>query len=205
LDNIPPLSARPPPGKTLHLLAIGRLVPKKGFFHLLRILRHLREHGISFECRIIGGGPLAGELRARVEELRLHDCVQLPGRLDYGAVAALRREWADIFLFMGIIAPDGDRDGLPNVIPEAMADGIPIVTSPVAGTTEAITNGATGLVAPLENLDAWRDAILRLAHDAKFAEKIRERAHAWVTENFDASRNAAQLAEAVRHAVMEGR
>jgi glycosyltransferase involved in cell wall biosynthesis len=203
LDNIPPLPEHRAPEKTLHLLAIGRLIPKKGYFHLLRILCHLRECGIPYECRIIGGGPLAGELQTRIEELRLHGCVQLPGRLDYTAVAAQRREWADVFLFTGTVAPDGDRDGLPNVIPEAMADGVPIVTSPVAGTTEAITDGKTGLVVPLENLDAWRDAILRLTDDREFVEKIRGRAHAWVVENFDAKRNTAQLAQTIHHAVVK--
>jgi len=205
LDKIPPLRLRRGPGKALHLLVIGRLVPKKGLFQLLRILRHLRERGVSFECRVVGDGPLADELRARVKEGGLPDCVQLTGRLDYAAVAALRREWADVFLFTGLIAPDGDRDGLPNVIPEAMADGVPVVTSPVSGTTEAITDGVTGLVAPLDDLEAWRQAIARFASEAEFTDQICARAHAWVEENFDAARNAAQLATAVRQSVMTRR
>jgi len=205
LDDIPPLRMRRRLGKTLHLLVIGRLVPKKGLFQLLLILRHLRERGVSFECRVVGDGPLVGELRAKVKELGLPDCVQLTGRLDYAAVVALRREWADVFLFTGLVAPDGDRDGLPNVIPEAMADGVPVVTSPVAGTTEAITDGVTGLVAPLDDREAWRQAIARFAGEAEFTDQIRARAHAWVGENFDATRNAAQLATAVRQSVMTRR
>jgi len=202
LDEIPPLPPRRVPGETLRLLAVGRLVPKKGFPQLLRILRHLRGCGVVFECRIVGGGPLAGELQARVREMGLAGWVHLTGALEQAEVATMQRDWADCFLFTGVIAPDGDRDGLPNVVPEAMAAGLPVVTSRVAGTLEAIMDGETGLVAPLEDLDGWRAAILRATRDGEFAEAVRRRAHEWVEENFDARRNAAQLAEAVRHAVM---
>ncbi len=202
LDEILPLPPRRVPGETIHLLAVGRLVRKKGYMHLLRILRHLRQNGVAFQCVIVGRGPLAADLHARVREYALSKQVHLVGSLEYPEVAALQREWADAFLFTGVVAPDGDRDGLPNVIPEAMAAGLPVVTSPVAGTTEAITDGETGLVAALDNLPAWHDAILRATRDAPFAERIRTNAHAWVRENFDARRNAARLAEAVRHAVL---
>ncbi|MGA2051981.1 MAG: glycosyltransferase [Opitutales bacterium] len=200
LDEIPPLQPRRTPGKTLRLLAVGRLVPKKGFEQMLRILEQLRVRGMDFECKIVGDGPLAEELRAQVRERALAECVELSGCLDHREVVRLQREWADCFLFTGIVAPDGDRDGLPNVIPEAMAAGLPVVTSPVAGTTEAISDGVTGFVVPLGDWDGWREAILRAT--AAPAEAVRRRAHAWVAENFDARRNAAQLAEAVRHAVM---
>ena len=79
LDEIPPLPPRRAPGKVLHLLAIGRLIPKKGFPELLRMLRHLRERGIAFECRIVGGGPLEQNLRARAHGLALEDCVRFTG------------------------------------------------------------------------------------------------------------------------------
>jgi glycosyltransferase involved in cell wall biosynthesis len=202
LDTIPPLPPPRAPGKVLHLLAIGRLIPKKGFPELLRVLRHLREGGIAFECRIVGGGPLAGDLRARARELGIAEAVHFTGALAYGEVAKLQREWADVFLFSGIVAPDGDRDGLPNVIPEAMAAGVPVVTSPMAGAMEAVIHGETGFVVPLDDLDGWRAAIVCAARGGERAEAIRRGAQAWAAENFDASRNATALAEAVRHAVM---
>lgn len=201
LDEIPPLPPRRTPGATLHLLAIGRLIPKKGFSHLLEILRRLQEQGADFECRIVGGGPLEAELRARAEVLKLTSRVKFTGALPHVAVAQLQREWADVFLFTGMVAPDGDRDGLPNVIPEAMVAGVPVITSPVAGTTEAITHGETGLVVPLTDLAGWVKGIKQLVEDEMRVEKLRRQAHAWVKENFDAHRNAAALAEAVRHAV----
>jgi len=202
LSEIPPLPVRRTPGKVLHLLAIGRLIPKKGFLELLRVLRRLREGGIAFECRIVGGGALEQSLRARARELGIEDGVTFAGQLPYDEVATFQREWADVFLFTGVIAPDGDRDGLPNVIPEAMAAGVPVITSPVAGAMEAVNHGVTGWVVPMQDLDGWREAILRAAQSGHNVEAIRQRAHAWVAENFDATRNATALAEAVRHAVM---
>ncbi len=205
LDAILPLPSRRAPGKVLHLLAIGRLIPKKGYFALLEILSNLRGKGVAFECRIVGGGPLESALRARIRELSLEKSVQLFGVLPYDDTAQLQREWADVFLFTGLVAPDGDRDGLPNVIPEAMAAGLPVITSPVAGTTEAIVNGETGWVVPLDNLDAWREAILSSTNSSDAVESIRHRAHAWVLNNFDAFRNATMLADAIRHAVLGNR
>ena len=202
LDEIPPLPPRRTPGKVLHLLAIGRLIPKKGFPELLRVLRHLRDGHIAFECRIVGGGRLEQNLRAQTHALSLEGCVQFTGALPYEQVAKLQREWADVFLFTGIIAPDGDRDGLPNVIPEAMAAGVPVVTSPIAGAIEAVSHGETGYNVSLKNLDGWREAILRAVQGSESVAVIRHQAWAWTAENFDANRNATALAEAVRHAVM---
>ncbi len=205
LGEIPPLPPRRAPGRVLHLLAIGRLIPKKGFPELLRVLRYLRASGITFECRIIGGGPLERNLRACARELDLEDCTHITGALAYGEVAKLQREWADVFLFTGIVAPDGDRDGLPNVIPEAMVAGVPVITSPMPGAMEAVIHGQTGFVAALDDWESWHDAILHAIRDGEATEAIRRRAHAWVVENFDAARNAAALAAAVRHAVMRHR
>ncbi|MFM9030796.1 MAG: glycosyltransferase, partial [Opitutaceae bacterium] len=101
--------------------------------------------------------------------------------------------WADVLLHTGVIAPSGDRDGLPNVIPEAMSAGVLVVTSPAAATTEAITQGITGLVIPVENTPDWVSAIKRLSADDPFAERLRGAARRWVEENFDAHRNAARL------------
>jgi colanic acid/amylovoran biosynthesis glycosyltransferase len=92
------------------------------------------------------------------------------------------------------VAPSGDRDGLPNVIPEAMAAGVLVVTSPVSATTEAVQHERTGLVAEVGLPDAWVGALRRLAEDDKLAESLRVAARRWVEENYDAHRNTAQLA-----------
>jgi glycosyltransferase involved in cell wall biosynthesis len=98
-----------------------------------------------------------------------------------------------VLLHTGVVAPSGDRDGLPNVIPEAMAAGVLVVTSPAAATTEAITHGISGLVVPVEAANDWVSALRRLATDDVFADKLRLAARQWVEENFDAHKNAARL------------
>ena len=112
-------------------------------------------------------------------------------------------EWADVLLHTGVIAASGDRDGLPNVIPEAMSCGVVVVTSPTAGTTEAITDGVSGFVVPVEATAQWVAVLRRLSSDDAVAEQVRSQARRWVEENFDAHRNAARLLEAFEKVVAE--
>jgi glycosyltransferase involved in cell wall biosynthesis len=115
----------------------------------------------------------------------------------------LQLEWADVLVHTGIVAPSGDRDGLPNVIPEAMAAGVMVVTSPIAATTEAIQSGNTGLVAEVENVSSWVTALARLSSDDELVERLRAAARRWVEENFDAHKNAARLFALFERAVEE--
>ncbi|MDR2844565.1 MAG: glycosyltransferase [Puniceicoccales bacterium] len=200
LDTLPPF--RPSDGTdgngtdgtgAVHLLSIGRLVPKKGFFHQLEIYRALRNAGVPFEARIVGDGELLEELRLRIHTLGLDGAVALCGELSYDAVVA-QYAWADIFFFTGAVADDGDRDGLPNVIPEAMAHGVPVITTPVSGTTEAIADGVTGQVVAQTDTAGWVRAVRRLRTDAAFAAQTRAAARLWVEREFCAHANAARLA-----------
>ncbi|WP_232766667.1 glycosyltransferase family 4 protein [Geminisphaera colitermitum] len=198
LTTLPPLkSLRPAPRLPLRLLCVARLVPKKGLDHQLRIYAALRDAGVAFEARIAGEGPLHASLTGQVAALGLTAHVTLLGHLPQAGIAALL-EWADVMLHTGVIAADGDRDGLPNVIPEAMSAGVLVVTSPAAATTEAIAHEQTGLVAPPEDTAAWVTALRRLATDDALAHPLRANARAWVELHFDARQNAARLATLYR-------
>jgi colanic acid/amylovoran biosynthesis glycosyltransferase len=190
-------SARTP----LRLLCIARLVPKKGLDRQLRIYAALAAAGVAFEARIVGDGPLRASLRALAAALQLDARLTFTGQLDQPGVAA-QLAWADVLLHTGLVAPSGDRDGLPNVIPEAMAAGVLVVTSPISATTEAIAHGTTGLVAEVEQPQQWVAALRRLAEDDALATRLRAAARRWAEENYDAHRNTAQLgacfAEAMR-------
>ena len=111
--------------------------------------------------------------------------------------------WADVLLHTGVIAASGDRDGLPNVIPEAMAAGVLVVTSPVSATTEAISQERTGLVAAVDLPLAWVVALRRMAEDDKLAESFRTAARRWVEENYDAHKNTARLVECFEKAMKD--
>lgn len=189
-----PLRAFVPP---LKLLAVGRLIEKKGYREQIEIYRSLRERGLAFEARIIGDGPLRKRIQQRISAYALNDCVSLLGYCEPAAVTEQLR-WADVMLFTGKISPSGDRDGLPNVIPEAMAIGVPVITTPVAGAPEAIQHNRTGLIARLHDLDAWHTALCRLRDDPALRSSLRSAAREWVEKNFNAYDNAHTLAERLR-------
>ena len=192
LDAFPELKVLRNPRIPLRVICIARLVEKKGLRHQLRIYAALKKAGLDFAVRIVGEGPLRPELEALRSELGLNDEITLTGHLTHEKVWA-ELEWSDVLVHSGVIAASGDRDGLPNVIPEAMSIGTMVVTSPVAATTEAIANESTGLVAPVENTQAWVKALQRLAEDDVLAEKLRSNARVWVEANFDAHKNAEKL------------
>jgi colanic acid/amylovoran biosynthesis glycosyltransferase len=193
LEKFPPFKPLRHPRRPLRLLCIARLVEKKGLAHQLHIYGQLRDDGIPFEARIVGDGPLRDSLHALALELRLESSVRFVGAVQPDQVWD-HLAWADVLLHTGIVAPSGDRDGLPNVIPEAMAAGVLVVSSPAAATTEAVVQERTGLVADVDLPLAWRIALERLADDDALAERLRTAARAWVEENYDARRNTARLA-----------
>jgi glycosyltransferase involved in cell wall biosynthesis len=152
----------------------------------------MKAAGVPFHARIVGEGPLRPSLERLAGQLGVAADITFTGHLPQHEVWN-QLAWADVLLHTGVIAPSGDRDGLPNVIPEAMSVGVLVVTSPTAATTEAVTQGITGLVAPVDAADTWVSALRRLSTDDPFAEKLRAGARQWVEENFDAHKNAARL------------
>lgn len=192
LDRLPTLKPLRSSREPLRIVCVARLVEKKGLDHQLRIYAALRAAEVPFEARIVGEGPLRPGLEKLADKLGVGAAVAFLGHLPQHEVWN-QLEWADVLVHTGVVAPSGDRDGLPNVIPEAMAAGVLVVTSPAAATTEAITQGVTGLVVPVEAAGDWVSALRRLASDDAFAEKLRVAARQWVEENFDAHKNAARL------------
>ncbi len=192
LDRLRPLKRLRASRHPLHLLCVARLVEKKGLDHQLRIYAALQAAGLEFEAHIVGDGPLRPALEQLAGELGVAARVTFTGHLPQHEVWS-QLEWADVLLHTGVIAQSGDRDGLPNVIPEAMSIGTLVMTSPAAATTEAITDLVTGLVAPATSPEAWVAGLRRLGHDDALAEQLRAAAHRWVAENFDAHKNAERL------------
>lgn len=193
LSMFPLLKPLRPARRPLRLVCVARLVAKKGLPQQLRILAAARAAGIELEVRFVGDGPLRDELGRTAQALGLGEQVRFLG---YVTPAEVWRElaWADVLLHTGIVAPSGDRDGLPNAIPEAMAAGVLVVSSPVAGTVEAVRPDETGLLADVDAPAQWVDALRRLADDDALAERLRAGARRWVETNYDATRNTAELA-----------
>ncbi len=192
LDRLPAIRPLHPSRAPLHIVSLARLVEKKGMDRQLRIYGALKAAGIEFRARIVGDGPLRAKLEQLAGHLGLADRVTFVGQVPSQEVWG-HLDWADVLLHTGVVAVSGDRDGLPNVIPEAMAAGVPVVTSPTAGTTEAVRDGVTGVVLPVEPPEAWVAALRRISEDDAFCESLRGNARAWVEAHFDIRANTERL------------
>jgi len=202
LDRIHPMKPLRASRAPLNLLCVARLVEKKGVDRQLRIYAALREAGLPFAARIVGEGPLRPSLEKLSGSLGVAADVTFTGQLPQHEVWS-ELDRADVLLHTGVVAPSGDRDGLPNVIPEAMSVGVLVVTSPAAGTTEAVSDGINGFVASPDDPRAWVAVLRRLAVDDDLAERIRASARDWVVQNFDAHKNGARLLEKIERAIGE--
>jgi colanic acid/amylovoran biosynthesis glycosyltransferase len=132
-------------GDHIKILFVGRLVEKKGAIYLVRAIRQLVEKGIKVQCTIIGGGPELGSLQAFVNENGLNKNIRFTSFLRQEEIRSYFYE-SDLFVLPCCIDSQGDRDGIPNVIAEAMATGVPVITTSVSGIPELIEDRETGIV-----------------------------------------------------------
>ena len=183
-----------PPHTAIQALGVGRLVPKKGFDVLIEACALLRRWGLGVQVTIAGeDGAHGTEVRRRIAARRLADAVRLAGPLGQTALLAEYRR-ATVFCLPCRVAADGDRDGIPNVLVEAMACGLPVVTTGVSGIPELVVDGVNGLLVPSEDPQALAEAIARLHRDPALAERLGRAAQAAVRERFDGERLAGRLA-----------
>lgn len=177
------------------IVAVGRLIEKKGFGTLIEAFALLRCELPASRLVIVGDGPEYESLRQLIERHRLEARVLLAGALPpQHALEWISR--ASVLAAPCCQAVDGDRDGLPTVLLEAMALGTPCVATPVTGIPEAIEHERTGLMVPPRDAAALAGAILRLQRDPDLAASIARAARALVEERFDLARNAARLRRA---------
>jgi glycosyltransferase involved in cell wall biosynthesis len=182
------------------ILSIGRLVEKKGFDVLVRACGELRRRGIDFELRIIGTGPLRDELLALAEEEDIAEQVHLPGSMSQAEVAA-ELAAAEVFALTPMVMPDGDRDGIPNVVLEAMASGVPLVTSAVSGIPEVIKDGVNGRLVPPRSPGLLADVLTDLLSDATQRLRLAEAGRRFVTDECAWAHAVAPLRELLSDAL----
>lgn len=199
LNNIPGLDNNWLPHCPIRLLSVGRLVPKKGFFFQLEIAEQLYQNDVPFVLKIIGEGPLKDELIKSIRNKPWKNQILFSGALSNEAVLQSIRE-SDVYLFTGRVDEDGDRDGLPNVVAEAMAFSKPIITSPVEGVLEAVEHGTTGVVLPLDKPEIWRDQIVEMISQPATVKSLIEGAYQWVVGNFRAESNTEELFQLLKKA-----
>ena len=183
-----------PRARVPEIMAVGRLVEKKGFADLIEACSLLRDRRVEVRCRIVGLGEQEPELRAAVERLDLGNRVELPGPRPQGELIEVVGS-AAVFAAPCVVGGDGNRDGLPTVLLEAMALGTPCVSTDVTGIPEVLRDGETGLMVPQHDPAALADAIERLLADPELRVGLAGRARRLVEEKFDVRRNAALLRE----------
>jgi glycosyltransferase involved in cell wall biosynthesis len=189
-----------PRGAPPRVLAVGRLVPKKGFPTLLRAFARLVERGVPFRATLVGSGPQRAELEALSLELGLGDRVELLGPMTQHELLG-HYEKADCVALACQVEGDGDRDGIPNVLVEAAALGVPVVSTGISGIPELVRDGETGLLVPPGDPDALAGALERVLTDRVLADALARGARARVEALYDLERNAARLGEIFREAL----
>jgi len=156
------------PGQRPLLFCVGRLVETKGYPYLIDACAKVHGRGIPFRCVAVGEGPLRERLQRLIEDRELSDVIELRGKLAHAEVQALYRR-ARAFVLPSIVATNGDRDGIPNVILEAMAAGLAVVSTRVSGIPEAVVDGETGRLVTPRRADELADALQEILEDGERA------------------------------------
>ncbi|WP_300707609.1 glycosyltransferase [uncultured Desulfovibrio sp.] len=198
--SLPPTGEKEP----LRLLAVGTLCARKGFDVLLQACVRLKQQGLDFELRIVGSGPLARRLKWQSWRLGLRKRVIFVGQVPHENMPDLYRR-ADIFVAPSRVAKNGDYDGLPSALTEAMAFGCAVVASDLPGIREAVQNGESGVIVPPNAAEALGKALLALAAKPEERKRLGNGAFRRIPELLDATGSEARLKELFLAATRQGR
>jgi glycosyltransferase involved in cell wall biosynthesis len=194
LHRFAPARGLPAPATGVRLLSVGRLVEKKGFTDLLRALALLRGRDVAFTLRLCGAGPLHASLVELRDRLGLIDSVNFLGARTQEEVTAAMAE-ADAFVLTPLVTDDGDRDGIPTVLVEAMASALPVTTTAVGGIPELVTDGVNGRLLREGDVAGVADALQQLAEDPLLRARLGAAARRMVEECYDVDAAACRLRE----------
>lgn len=192
LDLYPPHPQPPRQRSNFEVVNIGSLQLYKGQHYLIQACAALRERGIPFRCRIIGGGELQAALQAVIREQRLEKQVELLGAKTQAEVAGFLSE-ADCYIQPSIITPEGKMEGIPVAIMEAMACALPVIATSISGIPELVQDGETGLLVPPADARALADALGVVYADSEQATRMGYAGRKLVMNEFDLSANVSLL------------
>ncbi len=174
------------------ILAIGRLVEKKGFVYLVEACKQLNAQGYTFDCHIVGDGPQADMLTRLVAENNLGHCVHLEGVIFQEALKDYLAQ-ADIITLPCVVAQDNDMDGIPNSLMEGMAMGIPAVSTKISGIPELIEDNVSGLLVPPNDAVALANALAKLLSDSALRNQLGQAGRAKVIADYEIIKNSEML------------
>lgn len=183
--------AMPEDGR-ITLLSVGRLVEKKGMRYLIDAFHIVQKQYPNTRLRIAGDGQLLAKLREQVKKLRLTNKVDFLGAIPHQEVVK-EMEKAHVFVLASTTTRDGNQEGIPNVIKEAMATGLPIVSTWHAGIPELVRDGKTGYLVPERDTDAMAERLLSLIRNPEIWGKMGKRGRKIVTQSFDLQKQVLEL------------
>lgn len=164
------------PGTPLEIISVARLTEKKGLHVAIEACRQLKEQGVAFRYRILGMGPWERRLRTLIEQYQLDDVIEMPGFKPSHEVKTMLDN-ADVFLLPSITGTDGDMEGIPVALMEAMAVGIPVVSTVHSGIPELVDAGESGWLVPENDAHALAQQLALFSQlDHQTLEPIIQRA-----------------------------
>ena len=175
------------------IVGIGRLVEKKGFEYLIHACVLLKQQGVRFNCTIVGDGDERDALEVLIADYEMGDDIKLAGAMTQADVIALLRR-AALFTLPCVVGADGNRDGLPTVLLEAMALGVPVVSTRVTGVPEIIDHGQTGLLVEERDAVGLAAALSELLQSSDLRQRLGNGGREKVVRQFNAADNVKQLA-----------
>ena len=200
LESVPASLSPVPMARPVRLLALGRFDVTKGFDVLLRACGLLQDRGLDFTLTLAGGGGTVmglGNMQAELTHLRkelgLEARVSMPGLISHNELPRLLRDH-DIFVAPCVVHASGRRDGIPNTVIEALAYGLPVVSTTVNALPEVVRHGKTGLAVPQHDAEALADAVETLAKDAALAAGLARNGRLLAARMFDPEANNDRLA-----------
>ena len=174
------------------ILSVARLIRKKGLEDLIKAAAILKQRRRAFKLEIVGSGPLRTALENRAAELSLGDCIEFSGAQPQERVSSAYGR-AAIFALPCVVTEDGDRDGIPTVVLEAMASGVPVVSTPVSGIPELIDSFHDGVLVPPNNPLMLAEALDRLLSDPELRDNLARAARSKIESEFLVEHSSRQL------------
>ena len=187
------IPGRPGIDRPARVLSVAALIPSKGVRYLAEAIAQLRVQNLDVQCDVIGEGPRRHALERRIRRTGLHGVMRLLGqRSGEDVIRAFSR--ADLFVLASATSTDGKQEGIPVSLMEAMASGVPVVTTRIAGIPELVVDGVTGrLVAP-GDADALARALRETLESAEASERLADAARTKVRQEFSLSECVRRLA-----------
>lgn len=187
-------------GRPLQIVCVASLEEVKGHKYLIEACLKLRSRKIPFQCHIAGDGPLEKVIARQIDGLNLNDSIYMHGALPRVEVAGLLAD-ADVAVLASFLTRDGRREGIPVVLMEAMASGLPVVASDLSGIPELVDSGLTGILVPPQDPEAIADALETLARDVDLRVSMGRAGREKVMQEFNLRKSTLQLLECFRSSI----